>query len=412
MADWLIRARSASFPGLVTHPAPEALPLDAHRRAAHLHFASVEAILHALFDDDLHSAQVDSLANAAGGVLVAGSLALRAIGRGYALLTEGQAKHGGKQVDRLVGNAKIDLEKKVFPAWLRFVLGPRTKVIVVLDWTDFDKDDHSTLSLCLLTRHGRATPLLWKTVSKADLKDQRTSHERSLLTLLHELLDDQVGVTLLADRGFGDQDLYVFLMALGWDFVIRFRGNVTVQIGEEKRPAKDWVQGGRARLYKSVRVTGDQTEIPAAVFVHAKGMKESWHLATSLDKATASEVVKLYGRRFTIEETFRDQKDIHFGLGLSATHVKSPDRRDRLLLLGALAQALLTLLGAAGEKIGWDRTFRTGTSTKRPLSLFKQGQYWFAAIGMWPAEKVKPLLEAYDQVLRDHALSLETLGEI
>jgi len=40
------------------------------------------------------------------------------------------------------------------------------------------------------------------------------------------------------------------------------------------------------------------------------------------------------------------------------------------------------------------------------------GQYWFAAIGMWPAEKVKPLLESYDQVLRDHAISLEILGEI
>ena len=409
---WSIQACSASFPGLVTAPALHALPLDAHRRAAHLHFASVEAILHTLFDEDLHSAQVDSLANAAGGVLVAGSLALRAIGRGYALLSEGKAKHGTKQVDRLVGNAKIDLNKKVFPAWLRFVLGPRTKILVALDWTDFDKDNQSTLSLCLLTRHGRATPLLWKTVSKTDLKDARTSHERALLTLLHELLDDKVEVVLLADRGFGDQDLYVFLMMLGWSFVIRFRGNVTVQIGAEKRAAKDWVQGGRARLYKRVCVTGDQTEIPAVVFVHAKGMKESWHLATSLDKATASEVVKLYGRRFSIEETFRDQKDIHFGLGLSATHVKTPERRDRVLLLGALAQALLTLLGAAGEKIEWDRAFRTGTSKKRPLSLFKQGQFWFTAIGMWSPEKVKPLLEAYDQVLRDHALSLEILGEI
>ena len=116
--------------------------------------------------------------------------------------------------------------------------------------------------------------------------------------------------------------------------------------------------------------------------------------------------------RWPCEETFRDQKDIHFGLGLSATHVKSPDRRDRLLLLGALAQALLTLLGAAGEKIGWDRTFRTGKSTKRPLSLFKQGQFWFSALGMWSSEKVKPLQEAYDQVLRDHAISLEILGEI
>jgi Protein of unknown function (DUF1524) len=32
--------------------------------------------------------------------------------------------------------------------------------------------------------------------------------------------------------------------------------------------------------------------------------------------------VKLYGKRFTIEETFRDENDIHFGLGLSATHIR------------------------------------------------------------------------------------------
>jgi hypothetical protein len=29
----------------------------------------------------------------------------------------------------------------------------------------------------------------------------------------------------------------------------------------------------------------------------------------------------LYARRFTIEETFRDLKDNHFGMGLSATHI-------------------------------------------------------------------------------------------
>jgi hypothetical protein len=35
---------------------------------------------------------------------------------------------------------------------------------VVLNGTDSDKNEHSTLSLCLLTHHGRATPLPWKTV--------------------------------------------------------------------------------------------------------------------------------------------------------------------------------------------------------------------------------------------------------
>ena len=70
------------------------------------------------------------------------------------------------------------------------------------------------------------------------------------------------------------------------------------------------------------------------------------------------DVVDLYSRRFTIEETFRDQKDPRFGFGMRHTRVASPDRRDRLLLLASLAQALLTLLGAAGERCGLDRVGR------------------------------------------------------
>jgi hypothetical protein len=59
------------------------------------------------------------------------------------------------------------------------------------------------------------------------------------------------------------------------------------------------------------------------VVARAKKMREAWHLATNLDKETASTIVKMYGRRFTIEETFRDQKDLRFGMGLRATHIRS-----------------------------------------------------------------------------------------
>lgn len=71
------------------------------------------------------------------------------------------------------------------------------------------------------------------------------------------------------------------------------------------------------------------------------------------------EAVRLYGRRFTIEEAFRDTKDARYGLGLSATHIRDPFRRDRLLLIGAMAMALLTCLGAAGENMTRCRPCRT-----------------------------------------------------
>jgi hypothetical protein len=76
-------------------------------------------------------------------------------------------------------------------------------------------------------------------------------------------------------------------------------------------------------------------------------MKDAWCLATSHDQKPAAEIVKLYGKRFTIEENFRDTKNLRFGMGLSETRVDSTERRDRLLLLRALATVLLTLLGTA-----------------------------------------------------------------
>ena len=92
--------------------------------------------------------------------------------------------------------------------------------MVALDWTDFDKDHQSTIALYLVTRHGRATPLLWKTVAKSELKGWRNEHEDTLLERFLEVLPKGVRVTVLADRGFGDQALYELLKdQLGFHFI-------------------------------------------------------------------------------------------------------------------------------------------------------------------------------------------------
>ena len=117
----------------------------------------------------------------------------------------------------------------------------------------------------------------------------------------------------------------------------------------------------------------------------------------------ASEIVRLYGRRFTIEETFRDTKDLHFGMGLKATHVHDADRRDRLLLLVAMAHSLLTLLGAASEASGLDRYLKTNTAKRRTHSLYRQGLYWYECIPDMREEWLRRLMESYDEIVRGHA---------
>jgi hypothetical protein len=46
-------------------------------------------------------------------------------------------------------------------------------------------------------------------------------------------------------------------------------------------------------------------------------------------------------------------------MGLGSIHVSTPERRDRLWLPNAFAIALVILLGAAGEALGYDRYLKS-----------------------------------------------------
>jgi len=384
---------------------------EGRRAQARVEAQTVETFVDGLVGETLHERRVKSLALATVGVLHSASLAIHMIGRGLAAARGTSAKHGTKQVDRLLSNGGIELWR-LFELWVRFVVGVRKEIIVALDWTEFDADKQATICLYMITRHGRATPLLWKTVSKKTLAGKRNEYEYDVVGHLHDALPPDVKITLLADRGFGDQKMYAFLDTFGWDYVIRFREciHVTDANGTTK-PAADWLEStGRAKMLKGVSVTDDKAPVPAVVVVHDKRMKESWCLATSRVQDGAAAVIKLYGRRFTIEETFRDTKDVHFGMGLSATHIGSNARRDRLLFLGALAYALLVLLGAAGERCELDRTLKASTTKRRTLSLFKQGCFWYDAIPAMRDDRFEMLMAAYDACVREHAVFEEAFG--
>jgi len=371
----------------------------------------VRTFVESLFAEDMHAKRVLSLGNSVIGVMYGASLAIHAIGVGMAAALELKAKHATKQADRLLSNAKLDVWD-LFGLWVPYMLGQRKEAVIALDWTSFDGDDHATLAAYLVTSHGRATPLMWKTVIASELEGARNDHEDALLIRLKEVIPPDVRVTILADRAFGDQALYEFLHQLGWDYVIRFRGCIEVRNAEGVvRPARDWLSpSGRATMLKNVEVTQDQTPIPAVVVVHASGMKEGWFLATSRFDLNASRVVKLYGRRFTIEETFRDQKDARFGLGLSATHIGSCARRDRLLLIVAIAEALLTLLGAAGEAAGLDRWLKVNTSKQRQHSLFRQGLMWYSLLGGLSDDDALLLMQHFDRLVREQEVFHQVFG--
>ena len=373
-------------------------------------------VVESILGSGIHLARARSIANGVAGVLNASKISIAAVGRAYAGLAGIHRKSGIKQVDRLLSNQGVELEQ-VLRRWVQFVVGDTSELLIALDWTDFAHDDHTTLYAALVPRGGRggrATPLLWQTVRKSELKRERTKLELALVERLHAIIPSGVRVELIADRGFGYQQLYALLSTLGWDYTIRFRENIVLHegTGPALAAAAYVPANGRARKLVGVRVTRRNFAVPAIVMVRRRNMKEAWCLATTRAEDDAKAVLDTYARRFTIEETFRDAKDITFGMGLSSTHIRDPNKRDRLLLLLAVAHTLLTLLGVASEESGLDRTLKTNTSKRRTLSLFNQGILWYQALGE-PAtrsEQLLQLLTAYEAVLRRHSALAQLLA--
>jgi len=151
------------------------------------------------------------------------------------------------------------------------------------------------------------------------------------------------------------------------------------------------------------------------VFGH-RAIQASAPRRTTLENqaAGASRVASTYQRCLVwdIEGAFRDTKDLRFGMGMGSVRVSTPDRRDRLWLLNAFALALLTLLGAAGEALGYDRHLKSNTTKRRTHSLFRQGCMLYELIPTMPEHRLLPLGERFATILAELPVFADTLGPI
>lgn len=372
----------------------------------------VSSVLTIIAAARLHAKTEKAIAQAVLGLIHSSRLSVTSIGTAWARVTNHAAKHGVKQVDRLVSSETFHLPD-CFRSYVRSVIGNRRTLITALDWTEFALDGHSTICLYLITNHGRATPLVWMTVETSELKDRRNSFEDDLLHLFKQCLptDSPRGVVVLADRGFGDVALYAELEeALRFDFVIRFRKNVVVEHNGVRKRADEWLAaaGGKAVQLRNVKMTGRYRPVANFVAVHDAKMKEPWYLASSL-RGSIKAISTFYARRFTIEETFRDQKDMRFGWALYDVNVTQILRRDRLLFLAAVAQLILTLLGAAGEQLGLDAKLRVNTvTTRRTHSLVRQGREYarglLAKVAHQVRDRFQTLMAALPSEVQTYAI--------
>ena len=288
--------------------------------------------------------------------------------------------------------------------WVPYVIGERAAINVALDWTSFAADAQETVCINLLTTHGRATPLLWHTVKQSQLKNNRARYEDQLLSRLKDSLPDSVKVTVMADRGFASYKFFEFLgKDLGFSYVVRIQSNTTITNPKNiAKKAREWLRtDGRALNIKNAKLTKQGFPVAQAIVVKDKNMKQAWFLVTNHEQLKTREIINLYAKRWKIEPYFRDVKDQRYGFGLKETHIRSPKRRDRLLLIVALAYVLLTLLGAAGESIGFDKFLKVNTVKTRTHSLIRQGMFYYDFFQNFKPPQQMELLRAFNTKLKE-----------
>ena len=135
-------------------------------------------------EDLLHAKQLEAMTTTLEGTLESGRLSITAIGRALGEMCGEQPKHHVKKVDRFIGNEKLD-DHQLQQRWARYTIGGLDRVVVAIDWTDFDDDDQAVIAFSAIGDKGRATPLVWETVDKRKLKTNRNRLETLVIERLH-----------------------------------------------------------------------------------------------------------------------------------------------------------------------------------------------------------------------------------
>jgi Transposase DDE domain len=319
-----------------------------------------------------------------------------------------------KATDRLLSSPRVAQYRAMLYAGLTRWLIRQDRPLIVVDWSDVKVDGRFRLLRAGLAVDGRTLTLYEEVHSRA--RSGQVTLETAFLRSLGRLLPPGCRPIVVTDAGFRVPWLRA-VKRLGWDYVGRVRGMVKVQRVDPT--SSSWelcsalhrlARRDKARELGAYRLS-QQTQLQTRLIVHqalrkgrhaktvtgkvrrdhlsrkaARSAREPWLLASSLScaEATTRRVVNLYARRMRIEESFRDLKSGDLGVGFEHSRTDKRGRLAHLLLLFALSQLAVWLLGWCEEARGQGGRLEARTTSERKhhslwrlgLEVIKRPLWW------------------------------------
>ncbi|WP_417670737.1 IS4 family transposase [Pseudoalteromonas tetraodonis] len=328
-------------------------------------------------------------------VMQGASVSVTQIGRESADYRGISEKHSIKRNDRLIGNQHLHQSRNAFYKALCTQFITSAHPLIMVDWSSVYNYNFVMIRASLpiqgraITIYEEVYPLANHTSAKA---------HQTFLTNLAKCLPDNVKPILCTDAGF-KVPWSKEVDAQRWYWVTRVRGSVKYKKEQDSdwANAKSLYQQGtnKPKELGTIQLSKSHAYVCRSLMIkeknkrrknlnregkvtkchnnkrHSKSAREPWLLTTNLPTAfwSALDVVNIYRKRMTIEETFRDNKNEHYGLGLSRNRSVNIHRIENLLLVAALAQIALYIIGKIAENKGVQRHYQANTiKTRRVLS--------------------------------------------
>jgi hypothetical protein len=219
---------------------------------------------------------------------------------------------------------------------------------------------------------GRTVPVAWRVVAQSSSTVRLWTVQR-VLRQAARVMPADVGIVLLADRGFADGKLMKYLKEnLGWHFRIRIKRSFQFQQqGQWHKVSSVQLQPGQAYFTPSVSV-GKTKPYPNVylAFAHDKQSDEDWVIVS--DEPTNLQTFAQYRLRFCVEESFLDLKSN--GFNLEASRLRDKFALSQLCGVIALTMLFLVLQGVQVVVSGKRR--QVDAHWNRGMSYLKLGWNW------------------------------------
>ena len=349
----------------------------------------------------LHAKRKQSLVRATAGLLHGGVASLSAIA--LSLSGRTRLKHRLKSVDRLLGSGAMHLARgEIYQCVAQSWLAGLARILLVVDWSELTRDQQWQLLRASVVVDGRSITLYEEVHPQSRLAHPEV--HRRFLCQLKAMLPPGCRPIVMTDAGF-HAPWFKMVEAQGWYFVGRLRGRNRVQLKSNGpwTPARDWY--GRAKTEArdlGVGAYARSNPVPVRVVLARRPAKdrhqhniygntrksrrsklnarracEPWLLGVSkaLQYLTADAIVSLYAQRMTIEQSFRDTKNAHLGLGLETARSRSGSRFEMLLLVAHLASFVQRLIGERARQHQLELQFMaTRRADRQEISVLTLGR--------------------------------------